>query len=313
MKSFYFTHLLIFTLLALGAGCNLANLAGDKNISAARSESDAPKTGAGDASGAADRTEEKDTNDIEGTYNLNNHRKGADGYENTLTVEKPENGKMRVSFEGTFFYQANGAETFHESSAYGTLTVNGNVAKGNLTEEGSDNGCRVELNFTADERVNLKSSDCDLNVTPDGVYQKGAEDKSKNLDADVSKQDEKIDDAGVKADEYYDPFIQYDDAGTPVALVNLLERKGERADCGEEVKTFTGKVLTVVSEGDFDFEFTLADGNRKRQKISLLVSPDDKLPYDDLRSLIKTGNNLEVRFIYCGNGGYATPTAVYKQ
>ena len=312
MKSFYFQtfkSLLLFTLLAAGAGCNLANVAGDRNISAARSENNAPRTAGGDASGAANQPEETNNSAdaLEGTYILNNHRRGEDGYENTLTVENPENGKMRVAFDGTYFFQANGAETFHESSAYGTLNVSGNIAKGKLTEEGTDNGCAIELNFSAD-RVNLKSSSCDLRVTPDGVYRRGEADKSKNLDADVVEGRTRPTDDGGNG-----PFIQYNDAGEAVALVNLLERPGERADCGEEVQTFTGKVLSVVSEGDYDFEFTLANGNRQRQKISLLVSPDDRLPFDDMRALIKTGNNLEVRFIYCGNGGYATPTAVYKQ
>jgi hypothetical protein len=305
--------LLLCGLLCGASACGLSNLAGGKNMSAARSENQPSKTGAAEQTGAANQAStetsaDNDTPEVEGTYGLNNHREGKGGYVNNLIVERADKGKIRVSFEGTYFFQANGAETFHDSSAYGTLTLKGNVASGKLTEEGSENGCTIELNFAAGGRVNLKSSNCDLNVTPDGVYLKGAEDKSKNLDADVVQ--------GKTRQNSNNPggaFIQYDDAGEPVALVNLMEHEGEREGCGDEVRTFTGKAITVESNGDFDFEFTLVDGNRKRQKITLVVDSDDKLPYDDLHSLIKTGNNLEVRFIYCGNGGFATPTAIYKQ
>src|SRR5215203_1499355 len=185
------------------------------------------------------------------------------------------------------------------------------MSRGRLAEEGSGNGCTIELNF-AGERVNLKSSNCDLNVTPDGVYKKGAGNQTR-ADSDDSKREQELEQGRVKADEYYDPFIQYDDAGAPNGIVNLMEREGERDGCGEEVQVFTGKVITLTNEGDYDYEFTLVDSNRKRQKISLVVAADDKLPYDEMHSLIKTGNNLEVRFIYCGNGGFATPTAIYKK
>ena len=335
MKSFNFQrranliiYLLLFGLLASGPACSLANLAGDKNISAPQSENRSPKSDA-EQSGAANQTPTEapaDTNaaDIEGTYNLNNHRDGEGGYVNSLIVEKADKGKVRVSFEGTYFFQANGAETFHVTSAYGTLTLNGNVARGKLTEEGSENGCVIELNFAANERVNLKSSNCDLNVTPDGVYRKGVEDKSKNLDADVvqektpadsdqSKRDKELEQGRVKADEYDDPFIQYDNAGAPNGVVNLMEREGEREGCGEEILSFTGKAITVKEDGDYSFEFTLVNGSRQRRKFSLVIAAEDRLPYDDVRAIVKTGNNLEVTYINCGNAPIATPTAIYKQ
>ena len=308
MKSFnvLIIHVLLFGLLGSSA-CSLANLAGGNTVSASRSENSAPKADAEKANSSDQaQTKEPDAADVEGTYNLNNHRAGKGGYVNTLIVEKSDKGKISVSYEGTYFYDANGAETFHNTEAEGNLTLKGNIARGKLIE-GGENGCMVELNFAA-ERVNLKSSDCDLNVTPDGVYKKGEEETSGKLDADVvqGKTPQKPDNPGAA-------FIQYDNAGAPVALVNLMEHEGEREGCGEEVQTFTGKAITVQSDGDFDFEFTLVNGSRKRQKITLVVVSDDKLPYDDLHSLIKTGNNLEVRFIYCGNGGFATPTAIYKQ
>jgi len=306
-----FIHLLLFTLLAaVGAGCNLSNLAGDNNVSAARSENNAPQVSSADASGSANQAESQETTDadeIEGTYNLNNHREGADGYENTLSVEKPAGGKMRVSFEGTYFYRANGAETFHESSAYGTLTVNGNVARGKLKEEGSDNGCTIELNFSA-MRVNLKSTSCDLNVTPDGVYRRGAEDKSKNLDADVVEQDRRR-----KSPDNNQPFVQYDQSGEANGIVNLMERMGEREGCEEEVENYVGEVVKVDYIGDYVYEFTLSSDNRKPQKISLALAAEDRLPFSEVRSIIKRGNHLEVTFIRCGNAGIATPTAIYKR
>ncbi|HVE59581.1 MAG TPA: hypothetical protein VNB22_22415 [Pyrinomonadaceae bacterium] len=308
------THFLLFASLSGVSACNLENIANGKTVPAAQSENNAPKTDAesSTANQAAPETKtENDAVDAEGTYTFNNHREGKGGYENSLTIERSGKGKIHVLFEGTYFFEANGAETFHDTAAGGNLTLNGNIARGRLAEEGSGNGCAVELNFTG-ERVNLKSSNCDLNVTPDGVYKKGSDDE-KRAESDDSKREKELEQGRVKADEYYSAFIQYDDAGAPVALVNLMEHEGERAGCGDEVKTFAGKAITVETNGDYDFEFTLVDGSRKRQKITLVVDSDDKLPYDDLRSLIKTGNNLEVRFIYCGNGGFATPTAIYKQ
>ena len=321
MKSFNFQtrasvviHILIFGLLGGGSACSLSNLAGGKNISAARPENQPAKTGSAEQAGSANQALPEDNRaapDVEGTYGLNNHRDGKGGYVNNLTVEKSDKGKLRVSFEGTFFFEANGAETFHDTAAYGTLTLKGNVASGKLTEEGSENGCPVELNFDG-ERVNLKSSNCDLNVTPDGVYKKGAGNATTG-DTDASNPDKSIEQGRVKADEYYDPFIQYDSAGKPNGVVNLMERIGEREGCGEEILRFAGKAITVETDGDYSFEFTLVNGNRKRQKFSLVVTAEDRLPYDDLRSIIAEGNNLEVTYINCGNAPIATPTAIYKQ
>ena len=65
--------------------------------------------------------------------------------------------------------------------------------------------------------------------------------------------------------------------------------------------------------GDYVYEFTLASDNRKPQKISLALAAEDRLPFDDVRSIIKRRNHLEVNFIYCGNAGIATPTAIYKR
>jgi hypothetical protein len=300
--------------LGAGSACSVGKLAGSKDMSAKPPENQASKTEAAEASGSSNQASPEQTNapaDVEGTFVLNNHRRNQEGYENSLIVEKPENGKMRVAFEGAFFYRANGAETFHESSAYGTLTIDGSVARGKLKEEGSDNNCSIELNFTANERVNLKSSNCDLNVTPDGVYKKGAPDPEKNLDADVVEQNRR-----QNSDDDNDPnrpFVQYDQSGEPNGIVNLMERMGERTGCEPDVMNYVGEVKKVDYIGDYVYEFTLLSDNRKPQKISLALAAEDRLPFDDVRSIIRRGNHLEVTFIYCGNAGIATPTAVYKR
>ena len=299
--------------LALGSACSFENLSGDKNVSAAQAETQTPPTngGAANSSNRSESIEKAETRaaDVEGTFKFNNHRAGSEGYENSLIVEKAENGKMRVSFEGTFFYLANGAESFHESSAYGTLTVDGNVAKGKLTEEGSDNKCSIELNFTADARVNLKSSNCDLNVTPDGVYKRGAA-STDNLDADVVEQDRRRNSPEDDGDR---PFVQYDGSGEANGIVNLMQRGGERVGCEEDVMNYVGEVKKVDDIGDYVYEFTLESDNRRPQRISLALAAEDRLPFDDVRSIIRRGNHLEVTFIYCGNAGIATPTAIYKR
>jgi hypothetical protein len=308
-------HLLIYILLFALVGtsaCNLSSLATGKDMSAPRAENQTPQTAQAEQAGASTEAPPAETatlDDVEATYHLNNHREGQGGYVNSLIVENPEKGKMRVSWEGTFFYDANGAETFHESSAYGTLTVNGNVARGRIKEEGSGNNCAIELNFSG-ERVNLKSSNCDLNVTPDGVYKKGAEDKSKNLDADVVEQDRR---QNSDDNDPNRPFVQYDQSGEANGIVNLMERTGERVGCEEDVMSYTGEVKKVDYIGDYVYEFTLASDNRKPQKISLALSSEDRLPFDDVRSIIRRGNHLEVTFIYCGNGGVPTPTAIYRR
>jgi len=61
------------------------------------------------------------------------------------------------------------------------------------------------------------------------------------------------------------------------------------------------------------FEFTLVNGNRKRQKFTLVLSSEDRLPFDDVRAIMREGNNLDVTYINCGNAPIATPTAIYKR
>src|SRR5215203_2857989 len=129
------------------------------------------------------------------------------------------------------------------------------MSRGRLAEEGSGNGCAIELNFSG-ERVNLKSSNCDLNVTPDGVYKKVVEDKSNNLDADVVENDRRKNSADGDR-----PFVQYDQSGEPNGIVNLMQRGGERVGCEEEVMTEVGEVVKVDYIGDYVYEFTLASDN----------------------------------------------------
>lgn len=110
---------------------------------------------------------------FEGVYKRHDRRPDREGYENALTVKPGTGGRVHLDFEGTFFFKANGAETFHETAAEGDLAVKGSRAAGRLVEEGSGNDCTIELAFAAD-RVTVKSSDCRLRVTPDGVYRRDA-------------------------------------------------------------------------------------------------------------------------------------------
>jgi hypothetical protein len=71
--------------------------------------------------------------------------------------------------------------------------------------------------------------------------------------------------------------------------------------------------LTLDNSERFVYEFTLAGGNRKRQKFSMIIGEDDRLADEDLHAIIKVGANLRVSYINCGNAPIASPTAIYKQ
>lgn len=248
-----------------------------------------------------------------GTYQLNNHRPGREGYENSLVITQKSGGKIHVLFEGTFFYQANGAESFHDTAAEGDLTLKSNTASGKLIEEGSENGCTIDLNFS-DERLNLKSSGCDLNVTPDGVYKKETDPATKkNIDGPDGDISEEKDNSPKNSNNDKKPFIQYDFSGDPNGVVNLMASDEDREGCGKEILRFAGKVMKVDNSDEFLYEFTLVNGNRKRQNLTLVVSKEDKLSPADLRSIIAVGNNLEVTYIDCGNAPIASPLAIYKK
>ncbi len=67
-------------------------------------------------------------------------------------------------------------ETFHEASGEGEGQLNGNVITTTLSD-GAGGTCRMTLTFNdtlmADEyTVTVKSTRCQLNVEPDGLYRK---------------------------------------------------------------------------------------------------------------------------------------------
>lgn len=309
-------NFLLICFLFGNLACHSASLASSQNVSSATAENHPLKSGAAGASSYSPA--KKSALDIVGTYQLNDYRVGKEGCVNSLTVAEKSIGKISVSFEGTFVFQANGAETFHDTAASGDLTLKGNQASGRLIEEGSENGCAISLNFTG-ERINLKSTNCDLAVTPDGDYKRVSDQETRNENADVSDDETTTEDKDISdrtndsADANQTPRIQYDADDQPTDIINLMEHEGEREGCGEEILTFTGKAMKVDYQGDYIYEFTLADGSRKRQKFTLVILIDDKLPVADVRSIIKVGSNLEVRYINCGNAPIATPLAIYGQ
>ena len=108
---------------------------------------------------------------VAGKYAYKTHREGKGGFENYLEVENKGNGKLYISFSGTYFYRAGRDETFHEGNGEGDGRLKGNVATAILTEEGGDGKCKVTLTF-GNNQVTVKSVNCDLNVSPDGVYKR---------------------------------------------------------------------------------------------------------------------------------------------
>ena len=232
--------------------------------------------------------------DFAGYYEFNNHRENKGGSVNSLRIESAGEDEIHVFREGTNFFMAGKTETFHEASAYGDLKIIGNAARGVLYEDETENECHVALTFEG-KKIFLKSTNCNINVLPDGTYKKAVEPK-----ADAADESEK-------------PFIEYDDAGEASAVVNMMMAEGEREGCGEKELTFTGKVMKAETASEYDYEFTLAGGNRRRQHFSLVIVEEDKFAASDLQSIIKVGANLKVNYINCGNAPIASPTAIYKQ
>jgi hypothetical protein len=313
-RTYLAAQILIIFLLFGNLACQAVNSADKRETSGG--EKRAAQESLNSSSAISAEENKKDSaplsiSDIEGRYEFNDHREGKGGNVNFLTIKKSGSAEIDVFYEGTNFFMAGKSETFHDASAIGDLKIKGNTAIGKLFEEGTENACPVTLTFAAG-KVTLKSSNCDVNVSPDGVYKKI--DKQAD-DADGSADDISENDKDAKKQPSKDaakPFIQYDDAGKPNALVNLMATDEERVGCEDEVLTFEGKVLTLDNPDEVLYEFTLANGNRKRQKISLVVGESDDLSPDDLREIIKVGANLTVNYINCGNAPIATPVAVYK-
>jgi hypothetical protein len=330
---FYLTiQLLILVLCFGGAACRTMNFAAEHEISkneARRADEANANSSAAEANGDTAIEENKKSGatlsiaDIEGRYEFNNYRKGKGGNMNFLTIEKGSDAaKIRVYWEGTNLFMANGAETFHERTAAGELRLKGNTASGKLVEEdGGTGGCAVTLTFAA-EKVSLKSSTCDINVSPDGVYKKTAKQADEDSESPAksatpdSETRAAADSKNQSSKNDSKPFIQYDEAGAPTAIVNLMASAEERVGCEPEELTFAGKVSTLDNPDDFAYEFTLADGggssSRKRQKISLILAKSDKIPADDVREIIKVGANLTVKYINCGNAPIASPITIYR-
>jgi hypothetical protein len=121
-----------------------------------------------------------------GSYVYKTYRKGKGGFENHLTITKAARDKVHISFEGTYFYMAGRDETFHEGSGEGEGQVNGNVLTATLSEEGGSGTCRITLTFNETlvtneytVTVKIKSAECQLNVSPEGLYRKETGSKRK--------------------------------------------------------------------------------------------------------------------------------------
>ena len=117
-----------------------------------------------------------------GGYVFKDYRKGKGGYENHLEIVNAGNGRLQVSFELTYFYMAGKAETFHEGSGEGEGQLRGNVLNATLSD-GAGGSCRVTLTFnetllTGEYSVTVKSTNCAINVVPDGLYKKEGGGKS---------------------------------------------------------------------------------------------------------------------------------------
>jgi hypothetical protein len=270
--------------------CSLANVFAQQTaINIVRNNSSAKNTSA----------------EIIGTYRFSNHRRGRGGFENVLSVELDRFGKLHVSFEGAYFFLAQGSENFHDASAQGEFLFEGTTANGKFIEKHNGNDCRVQLAFL-NQTVTVASSNCDLTVPPDGTYQKTTAVPT-SINRRVSKNKKQT------AHDNTKPFVQLDENENPVAVLNLMSSEEEREGCEDKTLSFTGKVLTLDNSHEFVYEFTLAGANRKRQKFSMSITADDRLSGEDLRAIIKIGANLRVSYINCGSAPIATLTAVYRK
>jgi hypothetical protein len=105
-----------------------------------------------------------------GRYVFKDYRAGRGGYVNYLDVTHSDNGRLQVSFELTYFYMAGKAETFKEGSGQGEDLLDGNKLTATLSD-GAGGTCRVAMTFSG-VSVTVRSTNCGINVVPDGVYVK---------------------------------------------------------------------------------------------------------------------------------------------
>jgi hypothetical protein len=255
-------------------------------------------------SGSSNNSAEKASAEIVGAYRFSSHRRGRGGFENLLSVEQDRFGKLHVSFEGAYFFRAEGREEFHDASAQGEFLFEGTTANGKFIEKDNGNGCRVQLAFL-NQTVTVTSSNCDLTVPPDGTYQRTA--AATLINKRVSKNKKHTVHDNTK------PFVQLDENENPIAVLNLMSGAEVREGCEDKTLSFTGKLLTIENPNEHVYEFTLAGSSRKRQKFSMVISASDLLSSEDLQAIIKIGANLRVTYLNCGNAPIAAPTAIYKR
>ena len=114
---------------------------------------------------------------IAGSYKYEVPRLGeAAGYLNYLAVEDQGGGRLAVYFNAADIYDAGGVESSHETNAGGDLTLRGNTASGDISEDGgggeSGAPCPVTITFAAGRATVKAAAGCALRVRIDGVYQK---------------------------------------------------------------------------------------------------------------------------------------------
>ncbi|PYS72159.1 MAG: hypothetical protein DMF69_08365 [Acidobacteria bacterium] len=112
--------------------------------------------------------------DYTGRYVFKNYQKGKGGYVNSLEITPAANGQLHLNFELTYLYMAGKAETFHEGSGEGDGQLRGKTLTATLSD-GAGGSCRVTLTFNetllaGQYSINVKSSNCAINVVPDGLY-----------------------------------------------------------------------------------------------------------------------------------------------
>ena len=110
--------------------------------------------------------------DFTGQYIFKDYRKGKGGYENHLEITYGRNDLLHVSFELTYFYMAGRSETFHEGSGEGDGQLRGNILTATLSD-GASGACKVTMTFEpTGDSVSVKSTQCQINVVPDGIYKR---------------------------------------------------------------------------------------------------------------------------------------------
>ena len=114
---------------------------------------------------------------IAGSYKYEVSRLGETaGYVNYLAVEDKGGGRLAVYFNAAVIYDTGGAESSHEANAGGDLTLRGNTASGNVSEDDGEGEsgapCSVTITFAVGQATVKSAAGCALRVRIDGVYKK---------------------------------------------------------------------------------------------------------------------------------------------